>query len=179
MQRASRQSRQRQDSERHASQKRSAAPSFDSLADRACARSSRLLHSLAQLNSSNNHKPHTVQANMASAEPLFDPSLMKKKKGKKADLTKELDALDEPAPAAAPAQEVATESTTAATDAAAPAAETADEENMFADLKKKKKSKKLIPMDLDDLVSYERSAVDPWCIMRAGLGQSNENKRST
>lgn len=72
-------------------------------------------------------------------EPLFDPSLKKKKGSKKTVDFSGLD--DEPASAPAAAEGSSTDATPAD---AAPA-----EDDMFGGLKKKKKSKKAIPMDLD------------------------------
>lgn len=75
-------------------------------------------------------------------EPLFDPSLKKKKGSKK---TVDFSGLDDEA-AAAPAPVEAGSSNDAAPEAAS-AVE--GEDDMFGGLKKKKKSKKAIPMDLE------------------------------
>lgn len=87
-------------------------------------------------------------------EPLFDPSLKKKKGTKK---TVDFSGLDDEQPAPAAAAAAPAESS----EQAAPAGDAA-EDDMFGGLKKKKKSKKAIPMDLD-LVSPRVCA---WCVAR-------------
>lgn len=99
----------------------------------------------------------TTMASDMPEEPLFDPSLKKKKKAKKQI---DLSELDDDTPAATPAAAAAaqTEDATPKDDEALAAAEgatTGADDDMFGGLKKKKKSKKAIPMDLD-LVSESR-----------------------
>ena len=88
-------------------------------------------------------------ADTQQEEPLFDPSLKKKKGLKKTVDFSGLDGDDGNDAAAAPG--------TSQDPDAAPAAQ-ADEDDMFGGLKKKKKSKNAIPMDLE-LVSMEHDCI--------------------
>lgn len=82
---------------------------------------------------------------MADSEPLFDPSLKKKKSSKKTVDFSGLD--DDAAPGAAPVPAPAD-----ADNQEAPIStkDGLEEDDMFGGLKKKKKSKKAIPLDLDE-----------------------------
>lgn len=90
-------------------------------------------------------------------EPLFDPSLKKKKKSKKTVDFSGLDD-DETTPATNGDTAEAAADVTAGEAEAAP--EAAGEEDMFGGLKKKKKSKKAIPMDLDLVSALAKVEVD-------------------
>ncbi|CAO1618430.1 unnamed protein product [Parajaminaea phylloscopi] len=80
---------------------------------------------------------------MADSEPLFDPSLKKKKSSKKTVDFSGLD--DDSAPDAAPVPAPEEPS-----DAPISTKDGLEEDDMFGGLKKKKKSKKAIPLDLDE-----------------------------